>query len=105
MGARWVILLAALLCSALLPSLAGATEVKIHGELVPVRAEIRHLDGFSGHADSDELMGWLRGLRQAPRATYVVHGDPAASDALRVRIQDELGWPVRTVSHGEVVDP
>jgi len=79
---------------------AGATEVKIHGEYVPVRAAVSHLEGFSGHADSDGLMAWLRGFRAPPRQTFVVHGDPAASDALRVRIQDELGWPVRVPAQG-----
>ena len=82
---------------------AGATEVKIHGEYVPVRAEVTHLEAFSGHADSDELMAWLRGFRKPPRQTFVVHGDPDASDALRVRIQDELGWAVRNPAHDSTV--
>jgi metallo-beta-lactamase family protein len=82
---------------------AGATEVKIHGEYVPVRAAVSHLEGFSGHADADELMAWLRALRQPPRQTFVVHGEPEASDALRRRIQDELGWKVRVPQHGETL--
>ena len=81
----------------------GETEVKIHGEYVPVRATVSHLEGFSGHADSEELMGWLRGFRKPPRQTYVVHGDPEASDALRLRIQEELGWSVHVASHGATV--
>jgi metallo-beta-lactamase family protein len=83
---------------------AGATEVKIHGEYVPVRAAVSHLEGFSGHADSDGLMTWLRGFRAPPRQTFVVHGDPAASDALRVRIQDELGWAVRVPAPGGSIE-
>jgi metallo-beta-lactamase family protein len=83
---------------------AGASEVKIHGDYVPVRAQVSQLEGFSGHADSDELMGWLRGLRKAPRQTFVVHGEPDASDAMRIRIKDELGWPVRVPQHGETVE-
>jgi metallo-beta-lactamase family protein len=80
---------------------AGATEVKIHGEYVPVRARVSQLEGLSGHADRDELMTWLRGFSQAPRQTFVVHGEPDASDALRMRIKDELGWTVRVPQHGE----
>ncbi len=83
---------------------AGATEVKIHGDYVPVRAEISHLASLSGHADSDELMAWMRGLHAAPRQTYVVHGEPDAADALRVRVHDELGWSVRVPQHGETVE-
>jgi len=79
----------------------GATEVKIHGAYVPVRARVSQLEGFSGHADADELMAWLRAQRRAPRQTFVVHGEADASDALRIRIQDELGWPVRVPQHGE----
>jgi metallo-beta-lactamase family protein len=83
---------------------AGATEVKIHGEYVPVRAQVSQLEGFSGHADSDELMAWMRALRKPPRQTLVVHGEPDASDALRIRIKDELGWKVRVPQHGETVE-
>ncbi len=82
---------------------AGETQVKIHGEYVPVRAEVSQLEGFSGHADCDELMAWMRGFKTMPRQTFVVHGEPAASDALRIRIQDELGWSVRTAPHGATV--
>jgi metallo-beta-lactamase family protein len=80
---------------------AGATEVKIHGEYVPVRAEVSHLQSLSGHADSDELMAWLRQLHAPPRQTFVVHGEPDAADALRVRIADELKWKVRVPQLGE----
>ena len=79
----------------------GAREVKIFGEYVPVRAAVSHLEGFSGHADADELMQWMRGFEAAPAQTYVVHGDPHAADALRTRVQDELGWRVRVPGHLE----
>ena len=82
---------------------AGEREVKIRGRWVPVNAEISHLDGFSGHADADGLVQWLRALPRPPEQVYVVHGEPAAADALRSRIQDELGWPVRVPQHGETV--
>ena len=81
----------------------GAREIKLHGHYVPVNAEISHLEGFSGHADADGLMAWLRGFKKAPSQVYVVHGEAAASDALRSRIQDELGWSVRVPQHGEAV--
>lgn len=83
---------------------AGATEVKIHGEYVPVRATVSHLEGFSAHADSQGLMDWMGSLRRPPEQTFIVHGDPQASDALRVRVQDELGWAVRVPAHGAVFE-
>ena len=79
---------------------AGAPDVKIHGEWVPVRARVTHLAGLSGHADADELMAWLAQLPQAPRQVFVVHGEPEAADALRQRIARELGWPVRVPPQG-----
>jgi metallo-beta-lactamase family protein len=83
--------------------LAGEREVKIHGQYVPVRAQVSALDGFSGHADADELLAWLRTAPRAPRQTFVVHGEPDAADSLRLRIKDQLGWAVRVPQHGEVV--
>jgi len=83
--------------------IAGEREIKMHGQWVPVNAEISHLDGFSGHADADGLMQWLRALPRPPEQVFVVHGEPAAADALRSRIQHELGWSVRVPSHGETV--
>ena len=83
--------------------IAGAREIKMQGEFVPVNAEVSHLEGFSGHADADGLMAWLRGFKKPPEQVFVVHGEPEASDALRSRIQDELGWRVRVPQHGETV--
>jgi metallo-beta-lactamase family protein len=70
----------------------GATQLKMHGRYVPVRAEIAQAQAFSVHADSDELIGWLASTPKAPEACYVVHGEPEASAALVHRIGAELGW-------------
>jgi metallo-beta-lactamase family protein len=83
---------------------AGANEVKIFGEMVPIRAEVSHLEGFSGHADADELMSWMHQLERAPRHTFVVHGDPDATDTLRFRIGNELGWRASVPPHAQPVE-
>lgn len=75
--------------------LAGAESVKIHGEFVPVRAEVENLSMLSAHADADEIMRWLGNFRAPPRETFIVHGEPDASAALRQRIEGELGWVCR----------
>lgn len=72
--------------------LDGAREVKIHGVWVPVNAEVADLPMLSAHADCDELMRWLAGFERPPRQVFVVHGETDASEALRERIQRELGW-------------
>lgn len=78
---------------------AGAGEVKIHGEYVAVKAQVSHLEGVSGHADADGLMAWLRRLPRPPARSFVVHGEAAAADTLRLRMQDELGWAVAVPAH------
>lgn len=83
---------------------AGAEHIKIHGQYVPVRAAVRNLEMLSAHADADEIMRWLKGFRNAPRTTFITHGEPAASDALRHRIEEELGWPCVVPEHGQQVD-
>jgi metallo-beta-lactamase family protein len=47
---------------------------------------------LSAHADSDEIMAWLNHFEAAPRTTFISHGEPDASDALRHRIEEEIGW-------------
>jgi metallo-beta-lactamase family protein len=84
--------------------LAGATSLRIFGEDVPIRAEVVSIESMSAHADADGIMAWLRAAPAAPTATFVTHGEPAASDALRARIKRELGWQVRVPEHGETVD-
>ena len=71
---------------------AGADSVKIHGEYVPVRAEVAQVDVLSSHADYAEILMWLRNFKTPPKETFLVHGEPAAADALRRRISEELGW-------------
>lgn len=74
---------------------AGAPTVRIHGEDVPVRAEVAMIDTLSAHADANEIMAWLRGFKRAPRQTFITHGEASAADALRQRIERELHWECR----------
>jgi metallo-beta-lactamase family protein len=83
---------------------AGATSIKIHGQYIPVRAEVQNLHMLSAHADADEIMGWLRYFEQPPKMTFVTHGEPDAADALRHRIEEELGWRCQVPEHRETVE-
>ena len=71
----------------------GADAVKIHGEYVPVRAEVVNRDSLSAHADYIEILAWLRGFPRPPEKTFITHGEPAAADELRRRLTESLGWP------------
>jgi metallo-beta-lactamase family protein len=78
---------------------AGAQQIKIHGQYVPVRAEVANLPALSAHADATEILSWLGHFDTPPRRTFIVHGEPAASDALRHRVEEELGWPCEVPEH------
>jgi metallo-beta-lactamase family protein len=84
--------------------LGGADAVKIHGGYVPIRAEVERLDNLSAHADQNDLITWLGGIPKPPKEVFVVHGEPAAADALRRRIEEQLGFAARVPDHLETVD-
>jgi len=77
----------------------GADELKLHGQYVKVRAKVHRLDSLSAHADYAEIISWLRQSPIAPARTFVTHGEPAAADALRRRLRDELGWEAVVPDH------
>jgi metallo-beta-lactamase family protein len=82
----------------------GEGAIRIFGEDVPVRARIETLHGLSAHADSNELMRWLRTCPDTPRQVFVIHGEPESSGALAERITDELGWKARIPGYGDRVE-
>ncbi len=81
----------------------GASSLKMHGRYVPVRAEVTQVEGFSVHADADELLAWASSMPEPPATTYVVHGEEAASEALARRIRSDLGWNAVVPRDGETV--
>lgn len=78
----------------------GVKSLRMHGQDVPVRAEVVQLQAASAHADAGQLMAWLRALPHPPQRVFVVHGDPEAADQLRRRIGCEMNWPATTPEHG-----
>ena len=60
----------------------GEKSVKIHGETIPVHARIELVESMSAHADSNEILHWLGGFTRPPQLTFIVHGEPAAMEAL-----------------------
>ena len=82
----------------------GATSLRIFGQDVPINAEVFQLETLSGHADADELIAWMKTAPRPPKQTYVTHGEPSASDRMRFRIENELGWSARAPFDREVID-
>ncbi|MFL6281392.1 MAG: MBL fold metallo-hydrolase RNA specificity domain-containing protein, partial [Vicinamibacterales bacterium] len=81
----------------------GEKTVKIHGEIISVRADVALVESMSAHADSNEILRWLGGFTKAPRITFIVHGEPVAMEALTASIHDQLGWISKMPLHGETV--
>lgn len=70
----------------------GKKEIKIHGQIIPVRAHIEVLSNTSAHADYEEILQWLKHFRKPPLKTFITHGEPMASTALKNKIEEQLGW-------------
>ncbi len=82
----------------------GAKSIRIHGEAVAVRAQVAQLDCVSAHADANELIAWMQRIGKPPRRVFITHGEAAASDALRQRIQGQLGWPAEVPEYRDRID-
>jgi len=72
--------------------LDGVDSIKIHGEYVPVRAQVEFISNLSAHADYAEILEWLGGFEAPPKATFITHGEPIAADAMRLHIEEQLHW-------------
>ena len=70
----------------------GKQELKIHGQVVKINAEVEKLENMSAHADSNELMSWLRGFKDKPKRLFVVHGEEKSTEAFAERVEKELQW-------------
>ena len=70
----------------------GAKDVKLFGEDIHVNAEIHNLEGFSGHADRDGLLGWLRGFQKEPKHIFLVHGETESKNDFAQLVREELGY-------------
>ncbi|WP_224360945.1 MBL fold metallo-hydrolase RNA specificity domain-containing protein [Hyalangium versicolor] len=83
--------------------LDGEKELKIHGQMIPVEADIRVVSGFSAHADWTETLRWMEGFESPPRQTLLVHGEPAALQALKQRVEAK-GWNAAVPQYLEQVE-
>lgn len=74
---------------------SSARSVRIYSQEIEIRAQVAALEQFSDHADTEELLHWLRTFPRNPAATYLVHGEPTAASLLQQAIRSNLGWDVK----------
>lgn len=79
----------------------GATTIKIHGEVISVKAHISKVESFSVHADSDELISWLSQAK-VPTHSFVVHGEREGQLHMQERMTNQLGWKATIPKAGQV---
>jgi metallo-beta-lactamase family protein len=81
----------------------GAGEVRILGQMYPVKARVVKVNGFSAHADRDELFRWLSGLKKPPRHLFVTHGEPDAAQYFANFVKEKTGWQTSVPSYEDKV--
>lgn len=84
--------------------LSGASSVRIFGETIPIRCSIRVIDGYSAHADREELLEWVRPFKNNVQKVFLVHGESEASQALSYELADFLGTEVVIPHRGDEVE-
>lgn len=72
--------------------LSGAETVSIFGQTVAVKCSVNYIEGMSAHADQEELTKWLSGVKDAPKRTFLIHGELESSQEFQAHIKKELGW-------------
>jgi metallo-beta-lactamase family protein len=82
----------------------GEHEIKIHGQWIPVNAQVESVSSLSAHADQGEIMRWLKGFKRPPRATFIVHGELDGAKVLLEKIVNELGWNAVIPTYTQVVE-
>ncbi|MCP4452813.1 MAG: MBL fold metallo-hydrolase [Planctomycetes bacterium] len=80
----------------------GEKEVRILGKKYPVKADVKQITGFSAHADRDELLKWLKVLKQ-PRHVFITHGEESVSASFAEYVHKETGWKTSVPMHGDEV--
>lgn len=84
--------------------LDGAQEVRLLGQIHPVRAHIEKIDGFSAHADCDGLLDWLADIRVPPRCVFVTHGEEKAANSFADLLKESTGWNIKVPQYKETVE-
>jgi metallo-beta-lactamase family protein len=84
--------------------LDGAQEIRLLGQIYPVKAHIEKIDGFSAHADRDGLLAWLSDIRVPPRCVFVTHGEEKAATSFAEVLKERTGWTVKVPQYKDAVE-
>jgi len=82
--------------------LSGDQEIKFFGKYYKIKAEVFKINEFSGHADQNEILDWLQHFESPPRLTFINHGEPHQSQALKTKIKSDLNWKCTVAKMNQV---
>ena len=83
--------------------LDGAEEIRLLGQIHPVKAHIEKIDGFSAHADRDGLLAWLSDICVPPRCVFVSHGEEKAAISFAKLLNEKTGWTIKVPQYKDTV--
>jgi metallo-beta-lactamase family protein len=83
--------------------LDGAQEIRLLGQIYPVKAHIEQIEGFSAHADRDGLLAWLADIRVPPRCVFVTHGEEKTAASFAKVLNERTGWTTKVPRYKETV--
>lgn len=83
--------------------LEGVKRVRIMGEQIRVHAEIHNLDGFSAHADKEQLLEWLSGFKKKPAAMFITHGEQHMSLPFAKTVEEQFGVTALVPQYGDLI--
>lgn len=80
----------------------GTHEIRFFGKYHPVKATIKHIESLSAHADQKDLLDWTSNIKNIPEKVYLIHGEPTALDALRVKLKQVYNWKATIPKLGDI---
>jgi len=84
--------------------LEGKSELKIFGQVLPVKAKIENISGLSAHADSQEIIRWLKESKLRQPKVFLTHGEPTSAEALAKKLRAIFKWQIEIAKDGEEVE-
>lgn len=82
----------------------GAEEVRLFGDVIRVNAEVRKLNGISGHADKEGLVYWINQIKQKPEKVFIVHGEDSVCTGFAEYLKEEFGYDTMAPYSGTIYD-
>ena len=73
----------------------GVHEIRFFGKYYPIKATIKSIESLSAHGDQEDLLNWMKTIKNIPEMVYLIHGEPTALDAFRSKIENTYGWRVK----------